>query len=255
MRQKVGLACGLRLLSNLAKVPSLRCHLVAHFFLYLMCWSRSGFCRSYSPLPLNVPVFSIRSAGPKLDARPQLLDSISTMAFAVQYLPEIAVLLLLICIIWLWQRRKLLDSFQSGSCADEIRQEHPWDIKHPWDIEQHGKKLIEGRTWFSKSSIHPGATYLEEASSAGIWDPSVTSGQLADLVQGHNRQKHTARSRTHLSQDRASSQRSCLISSPWPHDAEEHSRVIDTDLIELYHDSNLHEVWRRRLMDFVGQQS
>lgn len=192
---------------------------------------------------------------PKFDARTRLLDPMYTTAFALHYSLGTAVLLILLCVVWLWQRRKQLDGIRSRFFADDIRQDDPRDTKHSWDIEQHGKKLTEGKTWFSKSVPHWRTTYREESSPAGIWEPSLTSGQLANLVQGRNQQKKTLRSRAHLYQDQASSQRSCLLSSPWSPDAEEHCRIKETDLIEVYYDSDLHEVWKRRLMNFVGPKS
>ena len=94
-----------------------------------------------------------------------------------------------------------------------------------------------------------------EAYFAGILQLGVTSGQVAAMVQEKRKKEDSNISKIRGETNPKISHQSSSPVSPGPDDSMRNLRFTESDQIEYYHDSDLNEIWRRRLLTFVGQRT
>jgi hypothetical protein len=174
------------------------------------------------------------------------------MASFLGYLPETIVLLLFLCLVWLWQKLKEPASVRLQLCITDIPRVKAWDKSHV-DMNRRENELTEANGWISRSSILPNNASVDGAFPGGNIGSSVTSGQLAYMVQRRDQQKDTERNSTYGAPYPGISRRNCSLNPPWSRHADNDGSIIETDVIETSQDSDLHGIWRRRVLQFVGQ--
>ena len=187
-----------------------------------------------------------------MDASAGISDRLSAMSPALGYLPETILLFIFLCIFRLRQRRKRSTNTELQSCITDTCRVNSWG-KTPMDMHRREGELIAGNSCISGSSFPPSTVYDDGVSLLKDTGSNVTSGQLAYMVQQRDRQKDTERNSTYMAPYQDISPRSCPLTLPWSRHEDNNGSIIETDIIEIFQDSDLHDIWRRRVLEIVGQ--
>lgn len=174
------------------------------------------------------------------------------MASIFQFLTRAFIPVLVLGFLWLWQRRRWFVGSQSRPTVDGQRSAE-LKAKMAGETDLDPQSLGEGRPKADAPSVPWSHICIEGAPLAGVLDPSITSGQLADMVKRREKHKDSAQSSKHQSRQSETLRQRKRLSSPWSHKKHGDSQFIETDVVELNHNSNSYGIWRRRVLRFVGQ--
>jgi hypothetical protein len=161
--------------------------------------------------------------------------------------------LLLLCLSLIWQRRKRSCEarLQPSIAEDSIIQSS--DVVSPWDRVRGKGPLLDDEEGIFTSPTPASAMLMNGACMTEVLQSSITSGQYAAMVQRRDEQKDTKNPSLHQAPYPWMSQASCSRFTPWSSAKIEENIKIENNSIDFYRGSEPQEVWRRRVLAFVGQ--
>jgi len=162
-------------------------------------------------------------------------------------------LLLLLCLVLIWQRRKKLGEGRSQpSITEDFTIQSP-DVQSYRGRGREGGSLPDDEKGTFTSPNPASAPLLKGACLADILQASITSGQYAAMVQWRDGQKDTKPSSMHPPPHPWTPQASFSRFTPWSSATIEDNFKIESHSIEFYRGSEPQEIWRRRVLAIVGQ--
>jgi hypothetical protein len=162
-----------------------------------------------------------------------------------------ALLLLILCLGLIWQRRKKICRRSQQSIGKDFTCQRP-DVVPCWDrVRGEGSLLDDEKGTLASNPAC--ATFMDGACLTEILQPSITSGQYAAMVQWRDEHNDTQSSSMHPPPHPCASKASCSRFTPWSNARIERDIKIENHSIDFYRGSEPQEIWRRRVLAFVGQ--
>lgn len=152
-----------------------------------------------------------------------------------------------------WHRRKQQGSVTSQPWMSDTKKSEVLEEGISSDREQGQERLLEVGKQSQTLSPVPSKGEDHEPYYAGLLRFSVTSGQVATIVQQQGEREDISISKMDQNSNPKISDQCSSLSSPELDDSIRKSRLTETDLIEFYHDPGLEKIWRRRVLTFTGQ--
>ncbi len=246
--------CGLRFLPLLRNAfPPTKCLLLSPYYIY---WRPLCFSCLYPPFPMqdsDRPTPSLQNLN--TDSRVLPFDQMYPTASGslLWYLLAAIVLLMLLCVVGFWQGWKQSRGIRLRPSGTDTPRAETSAVRSSGNVNRAEKPLLKGERWFRTSPLPPSMVHLSEAYWGGVWQSTVTSGQLAARVQEPGGMKDVEQNNMYHATHSWIPPPIDSLHSPWPNDKLEDATRIEHDLLEFYHLSDVQEMWRRRLLAFVGQ--
>jgi hypothetical protein len=162
-------------------------------------------------------------------------------------------LLLFLCLALIWQRRRKLGQGRSQPSITEYGTVQSPHVVSCRDRVREGGSLLDDEKGSFTSSNPASATLLNRACLTEILQSSITSGQYAAMVRWQAEQKDAKISSMHPPPHPWTSQASCSRITPWSGARIEENIKIESHSVDFYRGSEPQEIWRRRVLAFVGQ--
>lgn len=163
------------------------------------------------------------------------------------------VLLLLLGFAWMWQRRKRSWRIRLQVAKLEDSGVKASGVRSGGDMSQGEGSFLEAGRGILKSLTHASTTHMNGACLIEIFHSDTTSGQLAAMVQRRAEEEDVEQMDNYQATYPWIAQSNRAFCSPWSNAEYADAIKIQSNSIEFHHDSKPQEVWRRRVLAFVGQ--